>query len=304
MEKNETINCNVVRDLLPLYADDVLSADSAAIVDAHLPECPPCTTELEALRKPVPEKKKNARQSLKTTRRRLVTILAAAMLLVLAVMFVGFRVIPSSEYSEPIAYYDGLFEPIFAFHSTADTLVGEGDFLKVQLARHPRFEYNGVGEITAEDVVTIEGERVGVMYIQVMKDPLRAKASENKANKNGGKNPMIVSYGYSYIKLLPMSEAEKAAFRAWDISATGSALAVEDESQFANWARDIPITRLYYYGGPEKNLLNEALGWSERNGVLENSVLLWDAQTGAWREDYRDYPKTTMPGETTTAIPD
>ena len=35
MENPKNIKCNVIRDLLPLYADSVLSADSAAIVVAH-----------------------------------------------------------------------------------------------------------------------------------------------------------------------------------------------------------------------------------------------------------------------------
>jgi len=301
MEKLESVNCSVVRDLLPLYADGVLSRDSAALVDAHLPQCPPCTAELETLRRPVPKKKKNARQSLKATRRKLVAALAAAMLLVTALLFVGFKVMPPSDFSEPIAYYDGLFEPIFAFHATEDSIVGEGDFLKVQLTRHPRFEYNGGGaEMVAEDVVTMDGKRVGVAYIQIMQDPFEAKASERKANKNGGTNPMIAGYGYGYVKLLPMSEADKEQFRSWETGA-GVDISGIDESKFASWARDIPITRLYYYGGPTKNLLNEALGWSERNGVLQDSVLLWDAQTGAWREDYQTYPMA-QPGETTTAI--
>ena len=42
--------CSVVRDLLPLYADDVCSAASREFVEKHLPECPECTAELEKLR--------------------------------------------------------------------------------------------------------------------------------------------------------------------------------------------------------------------------------------------------------------
>ena len=277
MEQRENINCNVVRDLLPLYADSVLSPDSAAIVDAHLPQCPPCTSELEQLQKPVPQKEGSARQSLKATRRRLAICLAAALLVVTCLLMVGFRVMPSPDNSQPIAYYDGLFEPIFAFHAKAGDPTGEGDFLKVQLARQPRFEYYGFGECQSEDVVTIDGRRIGVAYIQVMKDPDAARKSERKANANGGFNPNIVAYGCSFVKLWPMSEQQKADFRAWETEATGSALAVEDEAKFANWARDIPITRVYYYGGPTKNLVNEALGWSQRNGVLEGSVLVWEA---------------------------
>ena len=42
--------CAVIRDLLPLYADDVCSDASRDLIEKHLPECPECTAELEKLR--------------------------------------------------------------------------------------------------------------------------------------------------------------------------------------------------------------------------------------------------------------
>ena len=44
------INCGVIRDLLPLYADDACSEESRLLVDEHLRECPECTGVLERLR--------------------------------------------------------------------------------------------------------------------------------------------------------------------------------------------------------------------------------------------------------------
>ena len=44
------INCNVAGDLIPLYVDEVLSADSAELVEEHLVECEACTAKVEALR--------------------------------------------------------------------------------------------------------------------------------------------------------------------------------------------------------------------------------------------------------------
>ena len=42
--------CEVIRDLLPLYADDVSSAGSRKMVEEHLEECAECTKVLEQLR--------------------------------------------------------------------------------------------------------------------------------------------------------------------------------------------------------------------------------------------------------------
>ena len=43
-------DCSIVRDLLPLYADDVCSDASRQIVDEHLKECAECASELKRLR--------------------------------------------------------------------------------------------------------------------------------------------------------------------------------------------------------------------------------------------------------------
>ena len=43
-------NCNIVRDLLPLYVEKMLSADSQTFVEEHLKECEDCRKELESLK--------------------------------------------------------------------------------------------------------------------------------------------------------------------------------------------------------------------------------------------------------------
>lgn len=48
--KNE---CSIVCDLLPLYAEDMVSEDTAEFVKEHLGNCLTCRAELEKLRKPV-----------------------------------------------------------------------------------------------------------------------------------------------------------------------------------------------------------------------------------------------------------
>ena len=46
-----TNDCEVIRDLLPLYADDACSAKSRDMVAGHLAECPACREMLEQLKK-------------------------------------------------------------------------------------------------------------------------------------------------------------------------------------------------------------------------------------------------------------
>lgn len=42
-------NCEIIRDLLPLYRDNVCSDSSGKLVEAHLKECPECRKALEAI---------------------------------------------------------------------------------------------------------------------------------------------------------------------------------------------------------------------------------------------------------------
>lgn len=43
------ISCEVIRDLLPLYHDNVCSEDSCKLVDEHLATCSKCKIELEKI---------------------------------------------------------------------------------------------------------------------------------------------------------------------------------------------------------------------------------------------------------------
>jgi hypothetical protein len=44
--------CNVIRDILPLYVENIISDDTKAFVEAHLKDCPECKKELEDMRTP------------------------------------------------------------------------------------------------------------------------------------------------------------------------------------------------------------------------------------------------------------
>ena len=48
------LDCDVIRDLLPLYTEKLASPASSALVEQHLAECPACRAELEQMEKPVP----------------------------------------------------------------------------------------------------------------------------------------------------------------------------------------------------------------------------------------------------------
>lgn len=78
--------CDIIRDLLPLYAEDMTSKASNEMVEEHLGECESCTNYLEELRKPNDLSEKMPLQSLKHIKktismRRLFSVLTAVFFL-------------------------------------------------------------------------------------------------------------------------------------------------------------------------------------------------------------------------------
>lgn len=47
------INCNIIRDILPLYADEAVCEDTRHLVSNHLENCPECQRELEAMQQTI-----------------------------------------------------------------------------------------------------------------------------------------------------------------------------------------------------------------------------------------------------------
>jgi len=88
------ISCDIIRDLLPLYAEDLVSSDSRKLVDDHLCSCDPCTKQLGILKKaaaiPIEVETKSLKRVEHTIRRRKVLTVAAAIMTVFTVIVTGF----------------------------------------------------------------------------------------------------------------------------------------------------------------------------------------------------------------------
>ena len=80
------ISCDIIRDLLPLYAEDLVSEDSRKLVDDHLCTCDPCTKQLGILKKataiPIEVETKSLKRVENTLRRRRVLTVAAVLMTV------------------------------------------------------------------------------------------------------------------------------------------------------------------------------------------------------------------------------
>lgn len=87
------ISCDVIRDLLPLYAEDLTSEASNQLVDEHLCQCDPCTKQLAILKKATAMPMDVDTGALKrvgdTIRRRKILTVAASIMTMIALMVTG-----------------------------------------------------------------------------------------------------------------------------------------------------------------------------------------------------------------------
>lgn len=59
-----TINCDIIRDLLPSYVDELTSKESNAAIDEHIKNCPACKKILENMKFPIVGLKRSSKNYL------------------------------------------------------------------------------------------------------------------------------------------------------------------------------------------------------------------------------------------------
>lgn len=88
------ISCDIIRDLLPLYAEELVSEDSKKLVEGHLCGCEPCTKQLGILKKaaalPIEVETKSLKRVENTIRKRRVLTVIAVMLTMVSLVVSGF----------------------------------------------------------------------------------------------------------------------------------------------------------------------------------------------------------------------
>lgn len=78
--------CKIVEDLLPLYAEELVSEESKAYIDRHTADCPRCAKLLERAKLPVAEPEEDPEQLKKNLRRDKLKIMAKGTVTFLLIM--------------------------------------------------------------------------------------------------------------------------------------------------------------------------------------------------------------------------
>ncbi len=132
------ISCDIIRDLLPLYAEDLVSPDSKQLVEEHLKDCEPCTRQLGILKKaaalPMDVETKSIKRVGDTIRRKRVLAVLTALgilgtLIFSAVCFVDAHIyLPADQAVEKVvAMEDGSVRIFLSDDAIGTGTVGETD---------------------------------------------------------------------------------------------------------------------------------------------------------------------------------
>lgn len=110
------ISCNIVRDLLPLYVDGVVSEETKKELEQHLRECPKCKTEYEQLSQELTlpanpdlhdesaHALKNMKHALAKKRVIVAVVSVITTLLMVAVLYAGFNYSIIFQRGNPVPY--------------------------------------------------------------------------------------------------------------------------------------------------------------------------------------------------------
>lgn len=160
--------CNVIRDLLPLYADNICSEDSREMVEEHLSSCKECKQESEDYRyntgigdesekNSIDEMKAVADFSKKLKKRNFIKIIVSVVLSLAVIISAGYFIFVKEFY---VPYSEGILE--------VKIPVDGGIDVWVNLDNYKRLEYDAVYKENNEIDIYITAKQT--VFTKIVKD--------------------------------------------------------------------------------------------------------------------------------------
>lgn len=178
------ISCNIIRDLLPLYAEDLASEDTRALVEEHLCTCEDCTNELNTMKKAAPIPVEASPESLDKVkkiirRRRAVSVMAAVMTVitiasaVFTYMFTPFQLTKDQALDDFYVREDGAVVLDYSPYVTGRSLSGmnENWFIHQYSTRYDMWKGDNrrsIAELYGSDGIITEEEKLRYENIDVV----------------------------------------------------------------------------------------------------------------------------------------
>lgn len=192
------ISCDIIRDLLPLYAEDMVSLDSRNLVDDHLCRCDACTKALGVIQKqmviPVESDPKPLNMVKKGIRkRRLLSVLAALLTLVtltsfaITYLFAPFQLTKDQALDDFYVREDGAVVIDYSSSVIGRHLSGSGEnwFINQYSTRYDMWKGDNrksIEELFGSDGVITEEERQRYENIDVVYGNFRSVDGKVKSD--------------------------------------------------------------------------------------------------------------------------
>ena len=140
-------SCNTVKDMLPLYVDNIVSDDTIAIVEEHLAACEACRKEYEAARKavviPTDRDVKQLKRFKGEWKKKKRVIALTAVIVTILVLCIGYSIFDYFAYREELAVNGAVY---VRSHETVSQLPAES----VELGYLKSILYRNIGSPSAD----------------------------------------------------------------------------------------------------------------------------------------------------------
>lgn len=149
-------DCAIIRDLLPLYAEEMVSPASAALVREHLEECPDCARLLAQMQRPVPvraepEAAAPLRKLKKTLHRRGLAAALAVCLVTAVCVGGGFALY---HHTDPVTLKQAALWPSVTRVEGEMVYVVEAQGRNVRLEVCPEMGFGGLNAVRAVEITS------------------------------------------------------------------------------------------------------------------------------------------------------
>ena len=175
---NNNNNCELIRDLIPLYSEELCSDESKKIVEEHTKSCETCRTLLEnlpaetAAESPVPDEGKAFRKVrekiIRSIRRSIILSVALAAL----VIFIGVLTVGECVKTYPIPSFTTVFQSLEVRHQVWRLFTGDIDGYMKKVTYAEMYDYVGVDvDISDAEVIRQQDmENIRKTYEAAYKD--------------------------------------------------------------------------------------------------------------------------------------
>ncbi len=188
--------CNVIKDLLPLYADEVCSEDSREMVEKHLAVCKDCTQELEDYRYNTGLPEVSADEAMKKFKKKMskknVVKVLVGVVLCLTVILGGTYILFVPEFAVP--YSEDLMTVKIPENGGIDVWVNLPNYTQVY----------SVVEINDEDEVEI--------YLTVTRNLWSMISPDSDKSNNFWRTNGVIGVSFQASDEMPFKESDVAHF--------------------------------------------------------------------------------------------